>query len=198
MRIRLANSKDVATYTALAHAAQAWLRSRGLNQYVPGAHDEYTAAIRSRVESGTLFAVQHADQAIAFFSLEASPSQWWPADKISAVYLAGIVVARSARGRGIGGVIVEWSLREAARLGFQCVRLDCHADNLWLVATTKITASHSGTRSSSIRAITDVCINETLKVPVGARREGMRNDASRIVGLNMEQTHYLERISKPP
>jgi GNAT superfamily N-acetyltransferase len=132
MRIRLANSKDVATYTALAHAAQAWLRSRGLNQYVPAAHDEYTAAIRSRVESGTLFAVQHADQAIAFFSLEASPSQWWPADKISAVYLAGIVVARSARGRGIGGVIVEWSLREAARLGFQCVRLDCHADNLWL------------------------------------------------------------------
>jgi GNAT superfamily N-acetyltransferase len=96
------------------------------------AHDEYATAIRSQVKSLTLFAVQDADRVIAFFSLEASPSSWWPTDKIPALYLAGMVVDRSARRRGIGSFILGWSVKEAARLGFPCVRLDCHADNLWL------------------------------------------------------------------
>lgn len=123
---------DVASYSTLARAAQAWLRSRGLTQYVPAAHDEYDAAIRSRAESGTLFAVRDSGDAIGFFSLEVSPSLWWPADGCPALYLAGMVVARSARGRGIGSFIIEWCAAEAARLGRKCVRLDCHAGNAWL------------------------------------------------------------------
>jgi len=79
-----------------------------------------------------LFAVKDLDEAIGFFSLEASPSPWWPADESRALYLAGMVVARSARNRGIGSFIIDWSVNQAARLGFQFVRLDCHAENLWL------------------------------------------------------------------
>ena len=132
MRVRLAGLKDLGTYAAHSRAAQAWLQSRALGQYVPAAHDEYRAAIRSRIESGTLFAVQDADEPIGFFSLEASPSQWWPVDEIPALYLAGMVVSRSARHRGIGSFIIEWSMQQAATRAFQCVRLDCHAENLWL------------------------------------------------------------------
>ena len=132
MRIRSASREDLVNYAALGRAAQAWLRSRGLKQYVPAAHDEYIPAIRSRVNLGTLFAVQDADEAIAFFSLDASPSPWWPADGTLALYLAGMVVARSARNRGTGSFVIEWSVKQATQLGFQCVRLDCHADNLWL------------------------------------------------------------------
>jgi GNAT superfamily N-acetyltransferase len=132
VEIRPADLEDVARYVALGRAAQAWLQSRGLSQYVPAAHHEYTASIRSRVESGTLFAVQDGGETIGFFSLDTSPSPWWPADGAPALYLAGMVVARSARSRGIGSLIIDWSLTEATRRGFKCLRLDCHAENLWL------------------------------------------------------------------
>jgi GNAT superfamily N-acetyltransferase len=132
MEVRPAGSEDVATYAALGRAAQAWLRARGLGQYVPAAHDEYAAAIRSRVESGTLYVVRDGGEVLGFFSLDASPSPWWPADGAPALYLAGMVVAGSARGRGVGSRIIEWCAAEAARRGRQYVRLDCHAGNPWL------------------------------------------------------------------
>jgi GNAT superfamily N-acetyltransferase len=132
MEIRPAGLGDVATYAALARAAQAWLRARGLAQYVPAAHEEYAAAIRSRVESGTLYVVRDGAEAVGFFSLDPFPSPWWPADGVAALYLAGMVVSRSARGRGVGRRIIEWCAAEAARLGRQWVRLDCHAGNPWL------------------------------------------------------------------
>ena len=132
MEVRSAHLEDVAKYVALGCAAQAWLRSCGLSQYVPAAHDEYTAAIQLRAKSGTLFAVQDCGEAIGLFGLGASQSPWWPPDEISALYLAGMVVARSARNRGIGSFIINWSVTEASRLGFQFLRLDCHAGNPWL------------------------------------------------------------------
>ena len=64
MEVRPAELEDVVTYSALGRAAQAWLRSRGLGQYVPAAYEEYAATIRSRVESGTLFMVQDGGEAI--------------------------------------------------------------------------------------------------------------------------------------
>jgi GNAT superfamily N-acetyltransferase len=132
MEVRSAVLEDVVKYAALGRAAQAWLRSRGLSQYVPAAHDEYRAAIQLRFEAGTLFAVQDGGEAIGYFSLDGSRSPWWPADSTPALYLAGMIVARSARNREIGSFIIEWSVTEAARLGFKCLRLDCHADNPWL------------------------------------------------------------------
>ena len=134
MEVRLAGPEDIATYTALGRVAQEWLRSRGLGQYVPAAHDEYAAAIRARVAAGTLYAVQDGGETVGFFSLDPSPSPWWPADGVPAVYLAGMVVAPSARGRGVGGFIIRWSAAEAGRRGCRCVRLDCHAGNPWLCA----------------------------------------------------------------
>src|SRR5262245_21100157 len=132
MEVRSADLDDVVSYMALGRAAQAWLQSRGLNQYVPAAHDEYTASIRSCVESRTLFAVQDCGETVGYFSLDPLPSPWWPADEAPALYLAGMVLARSARSRGVGAFIIEWSLAEAVRRGLKSLRLDCHAENLWL------------------------------------------------------------------
>jgi GNAT superfamily N-acetyltransferase len=132
MEIRRARSEDVGTYVALGWVAQAMLRSRGLEQYVPAAHDEYAAAIRSKVESGTLYAVWDGGTAVGFFSLDPVPSPWWPADGEPALYLAGMVVSPQTHGRGVGGFILEWSLAEASRRACRFVRLDCHAGNPWL------------------------------------------------------------------
>jgi GNAT superfamily N-acetyltransferase len=132
MEIRRAVVEDVGTYAELGREAQAWLRSRGLGQYVPAAHDEYADAIRARAEAGTLYAVWDDATAVAFFSLDPAPSPWWPADGEPALYLAGMVVSHRARGRGIGGHIIRWCAAEARRRGCQLVRLDCHAGNPWL------------------------------------------------------------------
>jgi GNAT superfamily N-acetyltransferase len=132
MEIRLARPEDVGAYAALGRAAQAMLRSRGWAQYVPAAHDEHAAAIRSKVEAGTLYAVWDGGAAVGFFSLDPAPSPWWPTDGEPALYLAGMVVSPEARGRGVGGFILEWSQAEAGRRGCRFVRLDCHAGNPWL------------------------------------------------------------------
>ena len=54
MEIRRAVMADVGIYADFGRVAQAWLRTRGLEQYVPAAHDEYADAILARVEAGTL------------------------------------------------------------------------------------------------------------------------------------------------
>jgi len=132
MEVQLAGVEDVATYADLGRAAQAWLRARGLEQYVPAAHDDYASAIRVRAESGTLYAVRDGDAVVGFFSLDSVASKWWPMDGELAVYLAGMVVSRQARGRGVGSFIIQWCVAEARQRGFRFVRLDCHAGNPWL------------------------------------------------------------------
>jgi GNAT superfamily N-acetyltransferase len=132
MEVRRAVIEDVGTYADFGRAAQAWLRTRGLEQYVPAAHEEYADAIPARAEAGTLYAVWDGGAAVAFFSLDPAPSPWWPADGEPALYLAGMVVSRRARGRGVGGHIIRWCAVEARRRGCRLVRLDCHAGNPWL------------------------------------------------------------------
>jgi GNAT superfamily N-acetyltransferase len=103
-----------------------------LGQYAPSAHDGHAADIRARVASGTLYAVWSDDVPLAFFSLDPRPSPWWPADGAPALYLAGIVVAQRARGRGVGKYIIRWCAGESGRRGCRFVRLDRHAGNPWL------------------------------------------------------------------
>ena len=132
MEVRQACSEDIRTYADYGRAAQAMLRPRGLEQYVPAAHDAYAAVVRSKVESGTLYTVWDCDTAVGFFSLDATPAPWWPADGELALYLEGMVVSPQARGCGVGSFILQWCLAEAGRRRCRFVRLDCHAENPWL------------------------------------------------------------------
>src|SRR5262249_23687483 len=102
MEVHPATPEDINTYTPLARASHAWLRSRGLKQYVPAAHDEYAAAIQARVAAGTLHTVAEGGTAVGFFNLDPTPSPWWPTDGKRALYLAGMVVGQRVRGRGVG------------------------------------------------------------------------------------------------
>jgi GNAT superfamily N-acetyltransferase len=132
MEVRPARSEKVSTYAAFGRAAQTWLSSRGLEQYVPAAHDEYAAAIRSKVEPRTLYAVWDGETVVGFFNLDESPSPWWPTDAAPALYLDGMVVSPLAHGRGVGSFILRWCMAETARRSRRWLRLDCHAGNAWL------------------------------------------------------------------
>ena len=177
LEVRPARANDVDTYAALGRDAQAWLQARGLKQYIPAAHDEYAAAIQARVESGTLYTVWADGAAVAFFNLDPVPSAWWPADGVQALYLAGIVVAEAARGRGIGGYIIRWCVSEAARRACRFVRLDCHADNGGCARITSRTDSRFKGGCSSIRGMMGACTS----APWHHRLERQTHDPS--IGL---------------
>jgi GNAT superfamily N-acetyltransferase len=127
-----ARPQDVDAYIAMARAAQALIDARGLTQYVPAAHPGYEAAMRARALDGSLRAVWQGDRPVAFFSIERTPSQWWPPDDAHALYLSGMVIDASMHGRQLGSRIIEWCVAEAARLQVSALRLDCHAGNAWL------------------------------------------------------------------
>jgi GNAT superfamily N-acetyltransferase len=132
--VRKAKLADIAAYVSFAQSAQAGLRARGFGQYVPAAHEQYAPSIQSQVEAGTLYAVGCRQSPLAFFTLDASPSQWWPVDAAPALYLAGMVVSGRARGQSVGSRIVMWSVEEARKQRRDYLRLDCHVENTWLRA----------------------------------------------------------------
>jgi RimJ/RimL family protein N-acetyltransferase len=132
MRIEPARTDDIADYVAIAAAAESMLRARGLAQWVPAAHAAYRNTIVAQQADGSLFAVYDGSAPIAFCVVTLAKSPWWPPDDVAALYLSGIVVSRSARGRAVGHTIVAWAIARAESLGLGAVRLDCHSGSTWL------------------------------------------------------------------
>jgi GNAT superfamily N-acetyltransferase len=174
--IEPADLRDLPTYSALGRAAQAWLRERGLSQYVPAAREENAAAIRVRVQSGTLYVVRHGGEAVGFFSLETAPSRWWPPDAAAALYLGGMVVARSVRGQGIGRLILEWCAAQVARLERQSLRLDCHAGNPWLCQYYEAHGFRLRGRVEQHPGYVGCLYERVVCPPVGSPVRGVRRD----------------------
>jgi GNAT superfamily N-acetyltransferase len=119
---------------AFSRHAQQRLRAKGLAQYLPAAHEEFTDEMRQRVAQGTLRSVWSGGQPVGYFNWDSHPPAMWDtvSDRPAAWYLAGMVVAPTARGRRVGPRILRWCLDDARRSHAAVVRLDCHADNAWL------------------------------------------------------------------
>jgi RimJ/RimL family protein N-acetyltransferase len=132
LAVGLSTSQDIATYVAMAKDAQLDLRCRGLGQWVPAAHDAFRGEIDARIERKELFKIVVCNAPIGYFVLTTQPSSWWSGASPPGVYLSGIVVSRSMRGRSIGTEILSWVRARAVEIGLPVIRLDCHADNTWL------------------------------------------------------------------
>jgi Acetyltransferase (GNAT) family len=128
--IEVAVPNDIGTYVAFARAAQSFLESRNLAQWVPAAHSTFLPAIHTMIATETLRKVVVDGEPVAFFDLSCS-SMWWR-DAASAAYVSGIVVSRSNRGQAFGPFILGWCCSTATAMGARFLRLDCHAGNRWL------------------------------------------------------------------
>src|SRR6478609_8315337 len=111
--VQSARASDIARNVELAQAAQAFLRSKGLSQWVPAAHRAFLPDVVAKVERGSLYKVCDGRDAIAFFDFSFEPSEWWSGRPGPAGYISGIVVARSSRGLGIGSFILKYSSAKA-------------------------------------------------------------------------------------
>ena len=158
LAVRRAVPDELPAYLAFSRAAQQRLRQRGLAQYLPAAHDEFAGDMRQRVACGSLLSAWSGGQLVGFFNWDTVRPAMWPAtpsvtpsatpsvtppvtppvtggnasEQPFAYYLAGMVVAPSARGRQVGPRILRWCLEDARRRHAAVVRLDCHAENAWL------------------------------------------------------------------
>lgn len=125
---------DLPTYVAFAREAQAFLRGRGLAQWIPAAHPLHLPRLAQQVDRGELLRLDLDGVPAAFFALSQDASEWWPADGVRAAYLSGIVVDRARRGAGVGDIVLRHARDWARRHSCVALRLDCHADNDWLCA----------------------------------------------------------------
>jgi len=130
--VETAGQPDIPRYVELAQEAQAFLRSKGLAQWVPAAHSGFLPNLIAKVEKGALRKVSRGANAIAFFDFTFEPSEWWLGREASAGYISGIVVARANRGSRVGSFILEWAEARVREQGACYLRLDCHAGNDWL------------------------------------------------------------------
>jgi GNAT superfamily N-acetyltransferase len=127
-----ASQADIPMYVDLAQAAQEFIRSKGLAQWVPAAHPAFLPNLVAKVEGHSLCKVSYGNDAIAFFDLSFEPSEWWLGYPGMAGYISGIVVARANRGQGIGSFILDYAESELRDRRIPYLRLDCHSGNEWL------------------------------------------------------------------
>src|SRR3954470_10016248 len=107
--VQSARASDIARYVELAQVAQAFIRSKGLSQWVPAAHPAFQPHLVAKVQRGSLYKVCDGADAIAFFDFSFEPSEWWSGRPGHAGYISGLVVPRASRGRGIGSFILRYS-----------------------------------------------------------------------------------------
>ncbi len=119
---------DIDTYVAFAREAQSFIDAQGLEQWVPAAHEPFRPELEEKVKAGSLHKVLVLGATVAFFDLSSS-SIWWRSDDTPALYVSGVVVARSGKGQALGHFILDWCCSTAVARSAHVLRLDCHAGN---------------------------------------------------------------------
>jgi GNAT superfamily N-acetyltransferase len=128
--VRAAEAADLDAVVALWDAANAWMRSRGID---PGeAPRPLREIFAERIAGGGVYLALHGDQPTGTFALQWQDDASWPGAHDDALTLHGFVVARDTA--GIGGDLLRWIEQYAARQGRHYVRLECSRDNAALRA----------------------------------------------------------------
>ncbi|MFG1999732.1 GNAT family N-acetyltransferase [Spirillospora sp. NPDC048911] len=130
-RIRQANASDAPAIADLLRDASTWLASKGTDQWqYPPRMDRIAAAI----ERGSLFLVEEQPGRLPVATItmtpDADPDFWAEQDEPqSALYVGRMSVLRSRSGRQLGGRMLDWVSRRAAKEEKKWVRLDAWRTN---------------------------------------------------------------------
>ncbi|MFJ1839017.1 GNAT family N-acetyltransferase [Streptomyces sp. NPDC088175] len=112
--------------------AERWLAQAGIDQW----HDPATRTPalqkwRRDIADGRTWVVDGGSSVVATITLASPDRDFWhePDHPGSAVYVAKLITARSAKGRGLGGRLLDWAGGQARLQGLPWVRLDCWRSN---------------------------------------------------------------------
>ncbi|MCC8928796.1 GNAT family N-acetyltransferase [Rhodococcus sp. I2R] len=113
----------------LRHAAEDWLRARGIDQWTP--REVPLTVIEKQVLRGEFFVARNSRSAqiIGAVRLIWSDPEIWGESAVRAAYVHGLVIDRSLVGVGLGRDLLTWAARHARDEGAETLRLDCAETN---------------------------------------------------------------------
>ena len=129
MEIHPAIARDAVTILTLRHAAEDWLRARGIDQWTP--REVPLTVIEKQVLRGEFFVARNSRSAqiIGAVRLIWSDPEIWGESSVRAAYVHGLVIDRSLVGVGLGRDLLTWAARHARDEGAETLRLDCAETN---------------------------------------------------------------------
>lgn len=133
--MRRAGLSDLRAVLALLDETVAWLRGRGLQQWLLWPHERDTFA--ASLVRGEVWLLPDAGgiAATATMTAEPGPGTWSAEDRtVKATYVSRLAVRRDLTGHGIGGQILEWARDHAHRRGDAAVRVSAWPGNPFLDA----------------------------------------------------------------
>lgn len=132
-QIRPAAPADLDAVIALRRYAEQWLASAGIDQWTKSAYGD--RIIREHFDDGRSFVVEdQAGDVVASLAIgNGDPDFWTPAELADpAMYLYKFIVGPTARGTGLGDVLLDWASYQAELYRSLWLRLDCHRTNTGL------------------------------------------------------------------
>lgn len=123
-----AHPADATALTDLREACARWQQQRGIDQWSPGelSRDTFADQIR-RAQWWVLRTGETVEAAVRL--IEEDPHIWPEEPTGSALYVHGLMAARTRAGRGTGSRLLAWAEDRARERGLRTVRLDCVAHN---------------------------------------------------------------------
>ena len=111
MEIHPAIARDAVTILTLRHAAEDWLRARGIDQWTP--REVPLTVIEKQVLRGEFFVARNSRSAqiIGAVRLIWSDPEIWGESAVRAAYVHGLVIDRSLVGVGLGRDLLTWAAR---------------------------------------------------------------------------------------
>lgn len=129
--IRRAQISDIGRIIDLRAEGETWLKDAGIEQWTYA--DRARAKIRAAVKAGNTWVLseQPGSAIIGSVTLQGPDMDFWTEsdDPDAGLYVYTLVIARSHKGRDLGGVLLDFAGRQARKIGASYVRLDCWVDN---------------------------------------------------------------------
>lgn len=132
-RLRWSTPADLDGVIALRRYAEGWLADAGISQWTSS--EKGDRQIRQHFENSRSFVVEDETGAIvASFALGTGDPDFWTPDELRAPasYLYKFIVGPTARGTGLGDVLLDWACYQTELAGGLYLRLDCHRTNTGL------------------------------------------------------------------
>ncbi len=130
LNFSLASDEHLGEIRSLLSGVQQWLVSRNLSQWIKAFP---TYWLKSQIENQHFYLVHYENRSVATFRLLHEDPMFWGEPDAAALYVHTLAVARQAKGLGIGKQILDWVVAKARQEHIPFVRLDCLADNPFLV-----------------------------------------------------------------
>ncbi len=133
VQVRVATTDEAADIVAVIEDAAAWLTAQGVQQWPPGFHRANQRYFEEKWARGFVLLALEAGHAIGCGIVAKSDEYGiWDAECNSAAYLSKLAIRHVAKGRGLGGLLLDCAEKHVRNEGRKIMRLDCIADNVVL------------------------------------------------------------------